>query len=311
MPVVSVIMPMYNCRETIERAVRSVMKQTVSDWELVVVDDGSTDGSDKVLENLIAGQQWIRVLRQDRSGAAAARNRGMEEANAELVAFPDAFDQWLPEFLETVLGLKERFSDCSLWATRYLVAGPRGHRATPQWTGLPEAEGVIKNYLATIGRYPPIRPGSAVILKKCLDSVGGFPEGVEWGEDLDTWLRLSLRYRFAIDPRACHIHHTGSSRQLRHRTKAHKYPLLSAEVEKDYADKIGLLKRHEIAEYFNWMRLLAAAECLRLGQRKTAKELLYLARNTERFRPTWQRASLKSHLPGWLMRLLSGIRAVF
>ncbi|MFC1537620.1 glycosyltransferase family 2 protein [Gemmatimonadota bacterium] len=311
MPLVSVIIPMYNNRETIDRSVGSVFEQTVSDWELVVVDDGSTDGSDKVLQGLVSGHHWVKVVRQSNAGAAAARNRGIEEANSELVAFLDADDQWTPNFLESVLSLRERFPDCAVWGTRYLVAGQGGQRLTPAWTGLPEAEGVIENYLATAGGYPPLKTGSAIISKECLERAGGFPEGIGWGEDLDTWLRLSIHCDFALSPRAYLIYHTAHSDRMSLSSQARDYPLLGVETEREYAEKISLLRRHEMTEYFNWMRLVAARDCLRLGQKKTAKELIWLARNTERFRPSWRSTSFKSHLPGWLMRLLAGIRGRF
>ncbi|MBN2289790.1 MAG: glycosyltransferase family 2 protein [Candidatus Glassbacteria bacterium] len=311
MPLVSVIIPMYNSRQTIARAVGSVFEQTVADWELVVVDDGSDDGSDRVLEELVSGHHWASVIRQANAGASAARNRGMEEANAGLVAFLDADDQWTPDFLETVLGLRERFSDCSLWGTRYLLVGPHGLRLTPEWIGLPESEGVIENYLATAGGSPPVVSGSAIIAKECLLEAGGFPEGVRWGEDLDTWLRLSLRCHFAVSPHFCHLCYIDRPGRMSLRPQLREYPLLTLEVERAYAEKINLLRRHELAEYFHWLRLTAAGDSMRLGQRKTARGLLEAAKTTERFRAAWRRAVLKSIIPGWLMRLITIVRGGF
>ena len=99
-PAISIIMPLYNKAAQVLDTVASVAAQTVSDWELVIVDDGSTDDGPALVRAL--GDARIRMVSQTNAGVSAARNRGVELARADLVTFLDADDLWFPEFLATV-----------------------------------------------------------------------------------------------------------------------------------------------------------------------------------------------------------------
>src|SRR3712207_3932329 len=97
-------MPCHNGERTLQQSIGSAIAQTFTEWELIVVDDGSADSSPKLLDQLAASDERIRVFRNDRpSGAAAARNRALEEARAQYIAFLDCDDVWLPHKLETQL----------------------------------------------------------------------------------------------------------------------------------------------------------------------------------------------------------------
>src|SRR5581483_7287295 len=100
MPDVSIILPTYNRVDTIPRAVESVRRQTFTDWELIVIDDGSTDGTAERINNL---DPRIRILRQENQGCYVARNRGIAEAKGRFIAFLDSDDEWLPHFLEIAM----------------------------------------------------------------------------------------------------------------------------------------------------------------------------------------------------------------
>src|SRR5437762_7674264 len=102
---VSVILPVYNRESTIARAIESVLAQTYRHFELIVVDDGSTDGTARVVESF---DSRIRVVAQPHAGAYAARNRGLRSAHGELIAFADSDDAWLPDRLESQLPLMAR-----------------------------------------------------------------------------------------------------------------------------------------------------------------------------------------------------------
>ena len=98
---ISVIIPIYNGGRFVESAVKSVLAQTVSDWELVIVNDGSTDGTRAILERLCAQDARIHVHHQPNGGVSAARNAGIALAKGEYLAFLDADDEWYPDCLET------------------------------------------------------------------------------------------------------------------------------------------------------------------------------------------------------------------
>ncbi|WP_369411346.1 glycosyltransferase family 2 protein [Phycobacter azelaicus] len=120
---VSVIMPVFNAEKTLTRAVASVQAQDYPDWELVLIEDGSSDGSADLCADLAAADPRIRVLRQSRnSGAAAARNAGLAQARGRYIAFLDADDEWLPEKLTSQLSFMEAsgasFSYTGFWRQR-------------------------------------------------------------------------------------------------------------------------------------------------------------------------------------------------
>ena len=132
---VSVVIPLYNKALSVERAAQSVLKQTVSDLELVVVDDGSTDGGAEVVEAIRDPRMCL--LRQTNAGASAARNRGIAEARAGLVAFLDADDEWLPEHLAAILRMRRQCPDCGAYATARRIVEKGGRSWVPAFTTLP------------------------------------------------------------------------------------------------------------------------------------------------------------------------------
>ena len=108
MPVrVSVIIPLYNKAPYVRRALDSVAAQTFTDFEVIVVDDGSTDGGAELVAAY--GDSRVRLLRQANAGPGAARNRGIAEARGDILAFLDADDVWLPVFLEESMRLLDRY----------------------------------------------------------------------------------------------------------------------------------------------------------------------------------------------------------
>ena len=102
---ISVIIPLYNKEEYIARAVQSVLAQTYDDYEVVVVDDGSTDDSVARFRSACGNDVRLRIIQQKNGGASAARNRGLSETSCDYVALLDADDEWLPDHLKTWFGL--------------------------------------------------------------------------------------------------------------------------------------------------------------------------------------------------------------
>ncbi len=197
-PLVSIVMPLYNKEKDIERAIRSVLAQSFRDYELIIVDDGSTDRGTDVVSGI--GDVRIRMIRQENAGVSAARNRGIEEARADLIAFLDADDEWEPDFLETILCLRKKFPSCKVFGTRYLFCSPDGRKRPAIIRGLPEGflEGVLANYFDIASRSdPPLCASALAVEKKAIAGLGGFPVGITSGEDLLTWARLAIRYDIA------------------------------------------------------------------------------------------------------------------
>jgi len=134
-PAIAVVIPLYNKLNYIKRALDSVLAQTVRDFEIIVINDGSTDGSQRVVER--CADPRVRLLHQKNGGVSAARNRGIAAARAELVAFLDADDEWLPEHLAAVQRMHRRFPNCGAYATARRIMEPDGRSWTRVFTTIP------------------------------------------------------------------------------------------------------------------------------------------------------------------------------
>ena len=195
---ISVVVPLYNKESYIPRALASVMRQTYRDYEIVVVDDGSTDNGVQVVEGLQIS--CLRLIRQDNAGVAAARNRGIREAKGNLIAFLDADDEWKPDYLETQMRLVERYSQCDVFATNYEINDERGVTTPTIIRKLPFEgnDGELTNYFeVACCSHPPLWTSAVMVRKTAILLVGGFPVGIKSGEDLLTWARLAAKYEIA------------------------------------------------------------------------------------------------------------------
>jgi glycosyltransferase involved in cell wall biosynthesis len=193
-PLVSVVIPLYNKGCYIERALRSVIAQTVQDFEIIVVDDGSTDEGPSFVNSF--SDPRIELIRQNNSGVSVARNRGIKRANAELVAFLDADDEWKPSFLETILGLHKRFPNVGVHATAYEFRLPNGKTMLPNYEAIPPSpwEGLIPSYFRSALGPPPVWSSAVCIPKQIFEKIGVFCVGEALGEDIDMWARIALKY---------------------------------------------------------------------------------------------------------------------
>ncbi len=193
-PRFSVVIPLYNMAPTISRAVGSALGQTCSDLEVIVVDDGSSDGGADLAER--TGDPRLRVIRQANAGAAAARNTGIRAARARHVTFLDADDAYDPHFLATVRELIQRYPQAGLYVTSYRIAGARHQVAVaPSYPELPEA-GPIPDFVDVVHRhlFLGLISSSCCLDRSVTAQTGCFQEGVHFAEDTHYWLHLALHY---------------------------------------------------------------------------------------------------------------------
>jgi glycosyltransferase involved in cell wall biosynthesis len=196
-------MPLYNKAAQVLDTVASITAQTVINWELVVVDDGSTDGGPSLLRAL--GDARIRVVSQANAGVSAARNRGIELARADLVTFLDADDLWLPEFLATVLALQADFPAARWFATGYEIRPAQGAEFASRLRGPARdfRRGILPGYFSVaIASDPPVWTSATAVRRDAIQDIGGFPVDIGSGEDLLTWARLAVRFQLAYEARA-------------------------------------------------------------------------------------------------------------
>jgi glycosyltransferase involved in cell wall biosynthesis len=195
---ISVVIPLYNKKDTIERALRSVFTQTYQPEEIIVVNDGSTDGSVKIVEKI--DHPKVRLIDQENRGVSAARNKGIETAKFEWIAFLDADDEWEIKYLWNIYLLRSKYNSCEVLATNYYIRTVNGKLLLPRIKGIlyNDNDFILDNYFYVASNSdPPLWTSAVVVKKSCLINVGGFIGEVTIGEDLLMWARLSSHYKIA------------------------------------------------------------------------------------------------------------------
>ncbi|HXH20990.1 MAG TPA: glycosyltransferase [Dehalococcoidia bacterium] len=202
-PLVSVVIPSYNCGAYLEATLASVQQQTFTDYEIVLVDDGSTDGTLPLLRRLEGPR--LRVETQRRRGPAAARNRGIERSTGRYIAFLDADDLWAPEKLAAQVALMEAEPALGMCFTDWawldgLPGSPSAFEAAraalDRLTARPVTESarILSGpdlLTAYLRRGPiPCWTSTVMVRRQTLDRVGAFNERLPWDEDTHLWLRL-------------------------------------------------------------------------------------------------------------------------
>ncbi len=187
---VSVIIPTYNRLELLKASLASVAAQTFREYEVIVVDDGSTDGT---ADYLAAHWPEVRCLRQENQGAAEARNHGLREVHSEFVAFLDSDDRWEPDFLAATVAELRRSPETALVYTNFVSTDENG-RVLPGHRKRHYAGDVTARLFGSTF----IHTSAVVARAHTIRDAGGFDGRLTHNEDYDLWLRLSLRHRFGL-----------------------------------------------------------------------------------------------------------------
>jgi len=202
-PLVSVIIPVFNGEAFIARAIESILAQTYTAFEVVVIDDGSTDGTSDIVQSYGASVVYAHQSNLERS---VARNAGLKLATGQFIAFLDADDWWFVEKLERQVAYAEKHPDLGLIYSWVNVVDDAGQqlRVLGNERPLLEAEGSDLFEWFLLGHSVPTP--SVMIRKECLDAVGGFDESITYIEDWDLWMRIANRYSvgYVAEPLACY-----------------------------------------------------------------------------------------------------------
>lgn len=277
---ISVVIPLYNKEKSIAQTLECVLNQTYKDFEIVVVDDGSKDNGAAIVEQFADSR--IHLVRQANRGVSAARNRGIEEAQGEYVAFLDADDVWQADHLENLVNLIRQYSQCRAWASKYINhINDEEYNIILNKMPFKGENGVLTNYFEICScSHPPVWSSAVCVTKSLLKGIGGFPIGVTSGEDLLTWARIAIKTDWAYSMKATAVYMmpiTNSFTEKPTRPNDSGDPVcdgLKQLLKSDYGRKSEL--RHFIGRFYK----MKASTNLRYGDRwsticECLKSILY------------------------------------
>ena len=194
---VSVVIPLYNKENSITSTLQSVCAQTYTDFEVLVVNDGSTDNGATLAAKY--PDTRIRVINKENGGVCSARNRGIKEAKGEFVALLDGDDQWDKEYLAEQVKMINDFPKAAMWGINFAELN-QGKLIRKLETALPDGyRGYVENYFEMKGRVSDLFCSSSVVIRKeVFDKVGMFDERLKYSEDIDMWFRIIANYPVAF-----------------------------------------------------------------------------------------------------------------
>jgi glycosyltransferase involved in cell wall biosynthesis len=190
MPTLSVVIPTHNREKYLAQAINSVLRQSYRDYEIIVVDDGSTDKTAKLVASL---SPPVRYIYQENKGPSAARNTGIINADGRYIAFLDSDDKFLPEKLEVVMKHMAKHPECHFLHSYYYNINKKGKRTKLRRPLDCKDKDMLRYHL--LRRRFTIRTSTVVVDRKCFDKVGLFNEDYPYSQDWDMWLRLAKYYK--------------------------------------------------------------------------------------------------------------------
>lgn len=192
----SVIIPLYNKEYYISKSINSVLKQTFKNFELIIINDGSTDDSLSIVQQFTDTR--IKIVNQENSGVSVTRNNGVKLAKYEHIAFLDADDWWNSHFLEEMDKLVTNYPDAGLYGCKYYLV--KNSNLIESNIGIPSdfLAGYI-NYFQVYSKtfWVPINCSFVIIKKTVFNEVGSFDANLKFGEDFHLWVRVALKYQVA------------------------------------------------------------------------------------------------------------------
>ncbi|MDL2268457.1 glycosyltransferase [Desulfosarcina sp. OttesenSCG-928-A07] len=268
-PLVSVIIPTYNRLPFLKKAVASVLSQSFRSMELIIVDDGSTDGTDSWLNTGIAGE--VTVIRQSNKGVSAARNTGILASASEFVAFLDSDDTWLPEKLAQQVDFFQMQPEALICQTGETWVR-NGVRVNPGKRHRKESGMIFERSLGLC----LVSPSAVMIRRSLLDEVGLFDESLPACEDYDLWLRIAWNYPIYLLDVPLVVKYGGHSDQLSRMPELDKFRIRSISKLLD-RNCLSAGQRGAAIAMLETKCAIYATGCRRRGRAAEADEYMMLA----------------------------------
>ena len=222
---ISVVIPLYNKEKAIVNTLRSVLTQTYTDFEVVVVDDGSTDNSLNVVRSFVNSfthSSFVKIIHKENGGVSSARNRGIKEAKGDYIALLDGDDLWEQTFLTEQLKLIHDFPQAGMWGVN--TAFIKNGKCWKWEQGMGDGyRGYVENYFGT-SHNDLFCSSSVVIRKDVFEKVGYFDERISSSEDLDMWYRIILKYPVVFYDKVLVYYNQDAENRVSYDTKV-RFPL--------------------------------------------------------------------------------------
>lgn len=260
---ISVIIPLYNKGFIISETLNSVLVQTFTDFEVVIVNDGSTDNGFEIASQF--SDERIKLFQQENKGAASARNLGIEKASGELIAFLDADDYWYPNHLEELHQLYIDFPDYGMYCNRYLTKTTSKHFQKPIFNGIDDDfRGIVKNYFYSNKPFRITWTSALMIPKLILEQFGGFNENVSNGQDLELWTKIGISYSIVLSNKTTALYHYDTQNSLTKRRISEMKLMDFSQFEK------AELKDIYLKEFLDLHRFFYAIQYKSIGDKENA-----------------------------------------
>ena len=247
MPRFSVVISVYNKAPFIAATLDSVLAQTIQDFEIVLLNDGSTDESEAILKGYTSDPR-VRLYSEENKGAAAGRNYVIQKAVGNYVALLDADDYWKPNYLEEHTRLIEKYPNEAVFATNSEVIS-KGKTIARQFSvAIDTAEDMVVDYFEASYLDSILHSSTTVIKREAFDEVGLYNPAIRSGQDTDLYVRLGLKYPVVFSPKVCVQYLVIENSLFRTSKKLSHKPTFEA-YEQFEADNSGLKKFLDLSRY--------------------------------------------------------------
>jgi glycosyltransferase involved in cell wall biosynthesis len=231
----SIIIPLYNKENTIKKTIESVLNQTFSEFEIIIINDGSTDNSLENVNQIFNNR--IQIITTENRGVSQARNLGIKNSNFPYISFLDADDFWKNNHLKTLNQLIIDFPNAGLFATKYKFIYNNKKQIIPYFIDISnDFRGLVPNFFKSSSIYRIAWTSCVCVPKKVLDTIGVFDENITLGagEDSDLWTRIAVKYPIAFDSKITAIYNfQGENHLSNEKIEKKKY----AKYDKLYAEE--------------------------------------------------------------------------
>lgn len=272
----SVIIPVYNKEQVIERCIKSVLNQTYQNFEIVVIDDGSADNSKYILSTI--KDTRIKIITQTNFGVSVARNVGIENSVQPWICFLDADDEWLPNHLDILNELIKKYPDKRIFSAAHTIYHING-KIEESASNFPDfctdtCIHDIFEILSTGITKALINSDTVCIDRRLFNEFGHFIPGVRIGEDTDMWYRILTKNDLVYSPISTTIYHREDSTATKYSTFNFEWPFEQRCKIYIHDETIDRKKRESIKHYYNLLIISKARQYIIRGKRKLALDTL-------------------------------------